>query len=92
MTATTEAPATLREVILDALEDAYWLHKGEVEGCSACRKQPAGICPDPDHQNANAHALDYAEARKQIQRNPGDPEVLAVLAGLNGGEGNDNGN
>ena len=76
---------SLREVILDALNDAYWCHQGEVEDCAACRQHPAGVCADPDQQTADAHARDYEEARKQIERSPGDPEVLAVFAGLSGG-------
>jgi hypothetical protein len=70
---------SLRDVLIDALDDAYWFQRGEVEDCPRCRRSPAGVCPDPDHQNANARALEYEEARKQMQRTPGDPEVLAVL-------------
>ena len=74
----------LRAVILDALNDAYWCHRGEIEDCAACRVHPAGVCADPDHQTANAHARDYEEARKQIERSPESPDVLAVLAGTEG--------
>ena len=85
-TATTTKP-TLRDILLDSLEDAYWFRKGEVEDCPACRRNPAGVCADLDHQNASVLAQDYEEARKQLQRNPECPEVLAVLAGIEGGEG-----
>ena len=86
MTETLTVPS-LREVLLDALDDGYWYRKGEVEDCAACRKAPAGVCADLDHQNSLAMALEYEEARKQIQQSPGHPEVLAVFAGLNGGTG-----
>jgi hypothetical protein len=72
----------LRAVLLDALEDAYWGHRAEIESCRDCRRNPAGICPD--HQADNDAAFDYDEARKQLQRTPECPEVLAVLA--EGGE------
>ena len=74
----------LRDIILDAVEDAYWYRKGEVEGCRDCARHPAGVCAD--HQEDNALALDYEEVRKQIQGSPDDPEVLAVLAAIEGGE------
>ena len=76
---------SLREVLLDAIEDAYWYRKGEVEDCTACRRSPGGVCADLDHQNSLAMALEYEQARKQIEQSPGDPEVLAVFAGLSGG-------
>ena len=79
------ARPTLREVILDSLNDAYWSRRANVEECRACARQPAGICPD--HQEDNALAREYEEARKQIERSPGDAEVLAVFAGLSGTEG-----
>ena len=34
----------------------------------------------------NDRARELEDARKQIERNPGDPEVLAVFAGIEGGE------
>ena len=75
---------SLREIILDALTDAFWCRKGEVEDCPACRRSPAGVCADEDHQLSLAAALFYEEARKQIEHQPGDPEVVAVLAGGTG--------
>lgn len=84
MTEVTTRPS-LREIVLDALTDAYWYRRGEVEDCRACRKAAAGICADLDHQLSSAAALFYEEARKQIQNSPGDPEVLAVT-GSEGGE------
>ena len=76
MTATISKP-TLREVLLDALEDAYWLRRGQIAGCRDCARVPAGVCAD--HQADNDAAFEYDEARKQLQRTPGHPEVLAVL-------------
>jgi hypothetical protein len=78
---------TLREVVTDALDDAYWYRRGLIEGCADCPKHPAGICAD--HQADSALARDYEDARKQIQRTPGDPEVVAVfgeMAALVSGE------
>ena len=83
MSATLTKP-TLREILLDALEDGYWYQKGEVEDCGHCRNSVTGACADPDHQNAAARAHEYDEARKQLQRNPEHPEVLAVLAATEG--------
>ena len=82
MTAGTTAPASLREVILDSLEDAYWYRKGEIEGCVTCHRNPAGICAD--HQADNDAVYEYEQARKHLQQSPGSPEVLAVLAGTEG--------
>ena len=86
MSSATITRPTLREVLRDALEEAYWLQRGEVEDCGHCRNSPAGVCPDTDHQNANARAVEFDEARKQLERNPEHPEVLAVLCGSEGGE------
>jgi hypothetical protein len=80
-TATITRPS-LREVILDALNDAFWQQRAEIEDCAGCRKNPAGVCPDRDHQEANTRAVEYDEARKQLERNPEHPEVLSVLAGI----------
>lgn len=71
MTAATATKPTLLEVLLDALHDGYWYQKGEVEGCGHCRRSPGGVCADRDHQEANARALEYDAARKQIERSPG---------------------
>ena len=68
---------TLREIILDALDDAFWYRRGEIEGCVSCHRNPAGICAD--HQADNDLASFFEEARKQIQNSPDSPEVLAVL-------------
>ena len=76
---------SLREIILDALTDAFWCRKGEVEDCPACRRSPAGVCADEDHQLSLTAALLYEDARKQLERQPGDPEVVALL-GAEGGE------
>ena len=84
MSITTETPATLRQIVLDSLHDAYWAHRNEIESCSCCRSHPAGACID--HQDDDAAARSYEDARMQIERSPGSPEVLAVLADLNGGE------
>jgi len=84
MSTATTAPATLREVILDAIEDACWYRKGEIEGCRDCARNPAGICAD--HQADNDAAYEYEQARKHLQQSPGSPEVLAVLAGTEGGQ------
>lgn len=86
MTAATIARPSLRAVILDALNEAYWLNRNAVEGCAACTKSPAGVCPDRDCQDANRLAREYDEARKQLERNPGHPDVLAVYCGIEGGE------
>jgi hypothetical protein len=80
MSTATETRPSLRAVILDALEDAYWYRKGEVEDCLDCRKQPAGVCGA--HEADGALARDYEEARKQLERSPGDPDVLAVFCGI----------
>jgi hypothetical protein len=79
MTAATKA--SLREILLDSLEDAYWFQKGEVEDCGHCRRSVTGACADPGHQNALALAQDYEAARKQIQDSP---DALSVIAGLAG--------
>lgn len=84
MSTETTAKPTLREIILDSLTDAYWYRKGEVEDCQNCRKAPAGVCADEDHQLSLAAALFYEEARKQMQNAPGDAEVLALVRGAAG--------
>ena len=71
---------TLREVMADALEDAFWARRAEIEGCTHCTRNPTGICGD--HQEDNNRAREYEDARKQLERNPEHPEVLAVLAGI----------
>jgi hypothetical protein len=81
MTAATITRPSLREILLDALEDAYWYQKGEVEDCGHCRRSLTGACTEAGHQNALALALDYEAARKQIQDSP---EAISVLAGLDG--------
>jgi hypothetical protein len=91
MSTETITRPTLREIILDSLTDAYWYRKGEVEDCPACRRNPAGVCADEDHQLSAAAALFYEQARKRIESAPGDPEVLDLLCGnvmaALGGEG-----
>lgn len=81
MSETLTVPS-LREVLIDALDDAYWARRAEIEGCRDCTRNPAGICAD--HQADNDAAHEYEEARKQIEQSPSDPEVLAVFAGLGG--------
>ena len=68
---------SLREVVIDALDFTYWHHRGEIGDCADCAKQPAGVCID--HQDDLNRAAECEEARKQIQRSPESPEVLAVL-------------
>jgi hypothetical protein len=87
-TATVTAPPSLRAVILDALHTAYWAERGEIEDCAVCRRHPAGVCADPDHQDAHARTAEYEEARKRIEFSPGDAEVLAVC-GIEGGDENE---
>jgi len=70
---------SLREVILDALDDAYWLRRGQIAGCRDCANVPAGVCRD--HEADNDAAAEFDDARKQIERTPGHPDVLAVLGG-----------
>jgi hypothetical protein len=77
---------TLREIVLDSLVDAYWYRKGEVEDCPACRRSPAGVCADEDHQLSLAASRFYEEARKLLERQPGDPEVVALLGAEEGEE------
>jgi len=89
MSAPVLARPTLREIILDALTDAYWGRRAEIEGCRDCSRNPAGICRD--HQDDNAAALEYEQARKQIEHSPGDPEVLAVYCGTEEYQGAGNG-
>jgi hypothetical protein len=82
----TEAPPALRQILLDALDDAYWYRKDEIEGCRDCPRQPAGICAD--HEDDNALASYYETARKQLEQAPDSAEVLAALlpAAAEGGE------
>ena len=79
MSTATILGATLREVLLDALTDGYWYQRGEVEDCGHCRRAPAGVCADPDHQAANGRALEYEAARKRLQGTP--EEAPATLEG-----------
>jgi hypothetical protein len=89
MTATLTKPS-LREVVIDALHEAYWSRRANVEGCRDCTRNPAGICAD--HQADNDAAFEYEQARKRIEHSPGDPEVMDLFAGnvmaaLSGSEG-----
>ena len=77
MTATLTAPS-LREVILDALNDAYWSRRANVEECRSCTRNPCGVCPE--HEEDNTLAQEYEEARKRLQNAPGDLDVLAAAA------------
>jgi hypothetical protein len=77
MTTATATKPTLREILLDALNDAYYSRRANVEECRFCAKQPAGV--GPCHQEDSDLCRDYEDARKQIERSPGNPEVLAVL-------------
>jgi hypothetical protein len=81
--AKTVTRPSLREVLIDALDIAYWTQRDGIEGCRDCTRNPAGICAD--HQADNEAAAEFENARKLIEQSPGHPEVLAVLAGLNGG-------
>ena len=78
MSATLTKPSLL-EVVLDALDEAYWHRRAEVQGCRDCARNPAGICLD--HEADNAAAAEFEEARKRLQRTPDDPEVAALLNG-----------
>jgi hypothetical protein len=69
---------TLREIVLDALTDAYYARRTEIEGCRDCTSNPAGICAD--HQADNAAASEYEEARKQIEHGA-DPGLIGAVAG-----------
>jgi hypothetical protein len=77
---------SLREIILDALTDAWYARRAEIEGCRDCARNPAGICGD--HQADNDAACEFEQARKQIEHSPSDPEVLGlagdVMAALSG--------
>ena len=84
MTAATLTKPALREVILDALEEAYSVRRGEIEECRDCARNPAGIADC--HRADNDAAHEYDEARKQMERNPESAEVLAALCGSEGGE------
>ena len=84
-TATETAPADLRQIILDAIDTAFWHHQGEIEMCRDCTRNPAGICAG--HWEDADRAREYTEARKQIENSPGDAEVVAVFAGLSSTEG-----
>ncbi len=77
MTAATETGPTLREIVLDALHDAFYARRDGIEGCRGCRRNPAGLCGD--HQDDAENARLYEEARKRIEQTPGNQEVLAVL-------------
>jgi radical SAM protein with 4Fe4S-binding SPASM domain len=77
VTAATETRPTLREVVLDSLHDAFYARLSSVEECRSCAVQPAGF--GPCHQEDAERAQEYDEARKQIERTPDSPEVLAVL-------------
>ena len=77
MTAAAGTAPTLREIVLDALDVAYWSAKAETGGCRDCLRQPTGICRD--HETDNAAAAEFDAARKQIEQQPDGPEVLAVL-------------
>jgi hypothetical protein len=79
MSAATTVKPSLREIVLDALTDAWYARRAEIQGCRDCGRNPAGICGD--HQADNDAAFEYEQARKQIETAPGDPEVIAVFAG-----------
>jgi hypothetical protein len=81
MTAPTIARPTLREVILDALNDAFYSRRANVEECACCAGHPAGACAD--HQEDAGLARDYEDARKQVEQ--GTPEAMALLGGTEGG-------
>ena len=72
--------ATLRQILLDALSDAYDYRTADIEGCAACKRQPANICGD--HQADNDAALEYEQARKLIEGSLADDRWTAELAVL----------
>jgi hypothetical protein len=86
MSAATVTRPTLREIVLDALTDAYWYRRGEVEDCHQCRRSPAGVCADEDHQLSLATSQFYEEARKRLENAPSDAEVVALLGTEEGEE------
>lgn len=87
MTPATGTAPTLREIVLDALSDAYYSRRASVEECPSCTKQPAGV--GPCHQEDGNLAREYDEARKQIEQQPDGPEVLAVLGTYSNSSGGD---
>ena len=74
---------SLCEVLIDALDIAYWTQRERIEECATCARNPAGVAPC--HREDSDAAFEYEDARKLIEQSPGHPEVLAVFAGLNGG-------
>lgn len=85
MSTETRTAPTLRDIILDAIEDAFWYRRAQVEDCGACSRNPAGICGD--HQADNDLGALYEDARKHLQRSPGSPEVAALLGTADSTEG-----
>jgi hypothetical protein len=75
----TATKPSLRAVVLDALNDAYWSRRANVEECRTCARNPAGIALC--HEEDARLAFEYEEARKRIESAPGDPEVMNVFAG-----------
>jgi hypothetical protein len=84
MSATATRPS-LREILLDALSDAYDFRKDATVDCTACKRQPTGICGD--HQADHEAAGEYEAARKQIEGSLADDRWTAELAVLFGTEG-----
>jgi hypothetical protein len=89
MTTATSTRPSLREIVLDALNDAYYSRRANVEECRACTRQPAGVCPD--HLDDSDLSRAYEDARRQIEGSiAGDAgEIASLIPAAEGGEGND---
>jgi hypothetical protein len=79
MTATLAKPS-LREIVIDALNEAYWSRRANVEECRACAKQPTGfaLCHEEDAELARL----YEQARKQIEGSLASEGTTAEIAAL----------
>ena len=79
MSATLTKPSLL-EVVNDALNDAYWSRRANVEECLTCAKNPAGV--STCHEEDWHYVCEYEEARKRIAATVStDMELVALLNG-----------
>jgi hypothetical protein len=76
-TTVTRTPASLRDVILDALSDAFYSRRANVEECRDCTRNPGGVCPA--HEKDSGLARAYEEAQRAIRNTGGDGGVLRLL-------------